>query len=321
MSVSALEPVAEPGFDRFSIWGTSALLGLTEPDALGAARRRLDEILADVEQAASRFRPGTEILALNAAAGRGAFEASAMLLDLVTTALWAAELTKGACDPTVADSLVALGYDRDFDAIVDDGAALADDAAHPAPGIAGIEIDAGRSTISLPAGVHLDLGSTAKARAADLAAEELARSFGCGALVDLGGDLRIAGDAPVEGWRIGIVDSARGHESDVVHEVVAVRAGGIASSSSAVRTWRRGERSLHHVIDPATGWPARGDFSLVTVAAASCVEANALSTAALVWGEEALFELPQRSVAARLARADGSVERVGGWPEPTGEAR
>jgi len=314
--VAATESLTEPGFDRFSIWGTSALLAVTEPDALAPARRRLDEILADVEQAASRFREGTEILALNDAAGSGPVGVSAMLLDLVATALRAAELTAGACDPTVADSLLALGYDRDFDALVDEPGSIAETAALPAPGTAGIEIDVERSTIALPAGVHLDLGSTAKARAADLAAEELAGAFACGVLVDLGGDLRIAGSAPEGGWRIGIVDSARHHDVDEVHEVIAVQSGGVASSSSAVRTWRRGDRRLHHVIDPRTGWPAECAFHLATVAASSCVEANTFSTAALVWGEDALFELPQRSLPARLVRPDGTVERIGGWPEP-----
>ena len=71
-----------------------------------------------------------------------------------------------------------------------------------------------RSTIELPAGVHLDLGATAKARAADLAAEELAALLDAGVLVDLGGDLRVAGSAPVDGWQIGIVASARSHDLD-----------------------------------------------------------------------------------------------------------
>ena len=313
-----LDAPSGPAFDRFSIWGTSALVATVEPSALGAARAGLDAVLAEVELAASRFRSGTEILELNRRAGDGPIPASPLLLDLVSHALWAAAFTEGACDPTVADSLLGLGYDRDFDELAAAGS-LDEAAIRPAPGIAGIVIDPERSTIELPTGVHQDLGSTAKARAADLAATQLAEQLGVGVLVDLGGDLRIAGPAPEAGWQIGIVDSARSQVSELVHEVVAVQGGGIASSSSVVRTWQRGGRELHHVVDPATGWPAERVFDLVTVAAGSCLEANALSTAALVWGEDALFELPQRGAPARLQRPDGSVERVGGWPEPVEE--
>ena len=98
--------------------------------------------------------------------------------------------------------------------------------------------------------------------------------------------------------------------------MITVTAGAIASSSTAVRTWQRGDEIAHHVIDPTTGEPAARVWSMVTVAASTCVAANSLSTAALVWGEDALFELPQRSMAARLVRPDGTVERVGGWPDP-----
>ena len=58
---------------------------------------------------------------------------------------------------------------------------------------------------------------------------------------------------------------------------------------------------------------------MVTISAGTCVEANAFSTAAIVWGEDALFEIPQRSLVARLVRHDGTIERLGGWPLPETE--
>lgn len=307
---------AEPGFDRFSIWGTSVVLGTTDPSRVKPARAILDEELAKIEQAASRFRPGTEILALNEAAGTGPVAISETMVDLIECAITADMATGGACDPTVADSLVTLGYDRDFDQLGDAGIDLT---ARPAPGTSGIVLDRAAGTVSLPTSVHLDLGATAKARAADLCASRIADAFGCGALVDIGGDLRTAGPPPPDGWQIGISLEARSGKLDSVDEVIAVTAGAIASSSTGVRTWRGGDAMLHHIIDPVTGWPTTTPWTMVTVAAGTCVEANGLSTASLVWGEDALFELPQRSVAARLVRADGTVERIGGWPVPEHE--
>ncbi len=316
MTTAGAASASAPVFDRFSIWGTSAVLGVTDPAKIAEARLQLDLELELIEQAASRFRDGTEILELNRRAGQGAIEVSPVLLDLIVCALDADAETAGACDPTVADALIALGYDRDFDDVEDSSTISA---TTPAPGTSGIIVDPAAMTVDLPLGVHLDLGATAKARAADRAAIAIAGSLRTGVLVDLGGDLRTAGEAPTDGWKIGITTEARSGRIDAVDEVISVTAGAIASSSTAVRTWRVGDLMAHHVIDPATGWPATRIWTMVTVAASTCAMANSLSTAALVWGEDALFELPQRSIAARLVRPDGSVERIGGWPEPTGQ--
>lgn len=312
LGMQASPAVQEPGLESFSIWSTSVVLGVSDPSRMSEARAILDQVLDDVEQAASRFRPGTEIETINAAAGSGPVAISPTMVDLLSHALWAAGITKGACDPTVADSLVALGYDRDIDDI-EPGADV--ERVEKAPGIAGIVLDSGAATVSIPAGTHLDLGATAKARAADLAAERIAGELGVGVLVDIGGDLRVAGPTPPNSWRIGVTASARS-ATNAVEEVVQITSGGVASSSSVVRTWSAGGERHHHIIDPATGRSAESPFSLVTVAAPTCVEANAYSTAAMVWGDDALFELPQRSLVARILRHDGTVERLGGWPEP-----
>jgi thiamine biosynthesis lipoprotein len=102
--------------------------------------------------------------------------------------------------------------------------------------------------------------------------------------------------------------------------VVAAWSGGVASSSTTVRTWERQGTTLHHIVDPSTGWPADPEWRLVTVAARTCVEANTAATAAVVWGEDALFEIAQRGLAARFVRRDGEVIEVGGWPSPESES-
>ena len=313
---------ALPVFDRFSIWSTSVDLGVTSAAALADARVLLDGVLVEVEQAASRFRPNTEIFDLNASAGTGPFQASPMLFDLVAHGVHAAHVTSGACDPTVADSLIALGYDRDYGALLDEGTI---DSTHirPSPGVSGIVLNADQLTIELPDGVHLDLGATAKARAADIAAEGIHAQLSVGVVVDIGGDLRVAGPAPVDGWMIGIADEpkdaeVRGHDGDT-QEVVSISKGALATSSSVVRHWNRSDTRHHHVIDPSTGWSVETPFRMVTISAGTCVEANAFSTAAIVWGEDALFEIPQRSLVARLVRHDGTIERLGGWPLPETE--
>jgi thiamine biosynthesis lipoprotein len=162
--------------------------------------------------------------------------------------------------------------------------------------------------------VRLDLGSSAKALLADRSAARIARQLDTGTLVSIGGDVAVAGAAPVEGWPIGIaLDSST--PGDEVDQVVAIRHGGLASSSTAVRTWMVGAEKVHHIVDPSTGYSSVPYWTLVSASGASCVDANALTTAAVVWGEQALERLPSFAQAVRLVRRDGEVFTLGGWPE------
>lgn len=141
---------------------------------------------------------------------------------------------------------------------------------------------------------------------------------GCGVLVSLGGDLATAGPAPEGGWRIALADD-HARPAPEGGPAVAVTSGALATSGIQVRTWRRGGRVLHHIVDPLTGEPAIPVWRTVTVAAATCVDANAFSTAAIVLGDRALDRLHATALPARLTGLDGTVVRVGGWP-PDGHA-
>jgi len=95
--------------------------------------------------------------------------------------------------------------------------------------------------------------------------------------------------------------------------------GAVATSSIACRQWRRAGRSMHHIVDPRTGLPADAPWRTVSTAAATCADANAASTAAVVAGAQAESWLARARVPARLVSRDGEVRCVGGWPESDGE--
>jgi len=289
--------------------GTTVTLAVDRHRTLAEAEDILRDELDAIDRACSRFRSDSEIWSLYAH-GR-AVRVSPLLHQAVVVALTVAERTGGAVDPTVGLAVEALGYDRDFAAVAALGPAL-DTAPTAAPGWWCVELDHRRRTIRLPPGVHLDLGATAKALAADRAAQRIASSTGSGALVSAGGDLAVAGPSPPGGWAVTIAVDSTGPLGS--GPVVAVRDGGLASSSTVVRTWHRGGRRLHHIVDPATGDSASEHWRLVSVAAASCVDANAASTAAIVWGERARGRLEAMGLPARLVRHDGAVVTVAGWP-------
>jgi thiamine biosynthesis lipoprotein len=168
--------------------------------------------------------------------------------------------------------------------------------------------------VVLPRGVALDLGATAKALSADRIATRAAATTGTGVLVSLGGDVRVAGPTPDDGWRIAVGDD---HERALVDPdlVVSIAAGGLATSSTARRTWRRAGRTVHHIVDPRTGDVPAGRWRTVSVAAATCVDANTASTAAVVLGDAAPGWLTDRRLPARLVDLDGAVITTAGWPE------
>jgi FAD:protein FMN transferase len=324
--------------DTFSVFGTTATLLVGEPGAAATARAIADAQLAAVDLACSRFRPDSELSRLNAAAG-AVTSIGELFTELIEAALRAARLTDGDVDPTCGQALARIGYDRDFALLqaaepqARGGQSRARDRwPGRVPGWRNVELDRGRRLVRLSNGAQLDLGATAKAWAADRCAEIIAAETGSGVLVSLGGDIAAAGPPPADreggvkeageaggGWAVRVTDDhAAGPEA--AGQTVTIRSGGLATSSTTVRAWAVGGRRMHHIIDPATGEPARSCWRTVSVAAASCVDANTASTAAIVRGEAALPWLRDAGLPARLVRHDGAVETTGGWPHDPGPA-
>jgi thiamine biosynthesis lipoprotein len=313
--------------------GTSVHVLTTKDDALEPVATAVRQVLEDVDAAYSRFREDSELTRLNANAGR-TIHISPLLATAIDAALRAARLTDGAVDPTIGRAIRVAGYDNDFSRIAVEGP-------HPAlprergrenadreiklraervPGWQAIRLDLRSSTVWLPPGVELDLGSTGKALAADLAATAAMAAAGeGGVLVSLGGDIATAGKSPRGGWHILVAEDSRAKPDDD-GDVICVPSGGVATSSTTVRRWSRGGVVLHHIIDPQTSRPTSGPFRTVTVVAATCLDANIASTSAIVRGEAAIDWLTGWRLPARLVENDGTIHYIGRWPDPAGAA-
>ncbi len=303
----------------FEIWSTTATLVLTDPSALRLARATLDDELAAMGLACSRFRPDSEINALLRQPG-APVQLSPVLNDAIGAALRIAAATSYLVDPTVAAAVIALGYDRDIRSLMgapQSAVDIATAASRPAPGAWRIQHDAERRTVTVPAGVGLDLGASAKPLAADRAAARIAEVTGCGVLVGLGGDIAVAGPAPESGWSIAIADDHRSAENSP-QTTVAVRTGGLATSSITTRSWRTTGGIRHHLVDPRTGENPPSWWRSVSVAAGSALDANAAATAAIILGPAAADWLRLLGLPARLVGVDGSVATVAGWPDDQG---
>lgn len=304
--------------------GTTARVAVWPPEHLRTALGATDRVLAVLDRQASRFREDSEISWLHRHRG-GLVMLSDGLAEAIGVALSAARWTGGLVDPTIGEALISLGYDRDFaaidaeidadiDADIDAGEPRPPDAPAAAPGWETVWLDG--PMVRLPVGVSLDLGATAKGLGSDRAAGAVmaANRHAGGVLVSLGGDLALGGEPPCHGWPILVADEPDPLASART-QVVRLAAGALATSSSSCRRWRRGGRVLHHIIDPRTGLPADGPWRTASVAAATCADANAAATAAIVAGAEAEDWLADVGLPARLVSHDGEVRLLGEWPD------
>jgi len=294
--------------------GSSLRLVVTRPAGLQAAKAAVDEVVKAIDLAASRFRGDSELSRLNASPDQDV-TLSPLLAEAIAAALRGAELTEGAVDPTIGSAIRLAGYDVDFASVAAEGEPIPL-IAHSIPGWRAIRFDRHSRTLRLPRGVELDLGATAKALASDLAAAAASKAIsGGGVLVSLGGDIAVAGESPPGGWPVqASEDSAAPIDDD--EETVTITSGGVATSSTTVRRWTRGGDVLHHIIDPATGLPAKSPWRTATVVAGTCVDANIASTGAIVMGHKTLAWLEAHGLPARLVDQAGHVRRVAGWPAP-----
>ena len=241
-----------------------------------------------LERVMSRFRPDSELSQLNR---QGWIEASADLAHVVELAVAARERTGGAFDPTVHNAVETAGYDRTFMELPDDAP---DDGGFAACG--GRVVVEGRR-IELEDGFAIDLGGIGKGFAAERVAERLALAGPC--LVDAGGDIAVRGVPEAGAWSVAVDDDL----------TLGVVAGGIATSGRDRRTWRRGGRERHHLIDPATGRPSETDLLRVTVVAPDAVEAEVLAKALFLGGSTAASAT---DVPAVLVTEDGRRLTTGG---------
>jgi FAD:protein FMN transferase len=261
----------------------------------------------DLEARWTRFRPDSEVSRLNDLAGLPVHVSTATR-TLVERALVGAQVTQGRFDPTVLGSMLRAGYDRSFELLDDE---TSDGASPLLSGWEDIVIDRDRSTVTLPKGTGFDPGGVGKRLAADLVCIDLLRAGAAGACVNVGGDLRVEGEGPAGGsWVVAIEHPLR----PGVHEDVVLSRGAIATTTRVRRTWGPSDDRRHHLIDPATGQPARTGLAGVTVIAAEAWQAEVLTKGAFVAGlSEGLFLLASRGVEGVLVDDHGCVYPTSGF--------
>jgi FAD:protein FMN transferase len=290
---------------RFGVMGTEAhVVVLDGPAGLAEwARTRLE----DLERRWSRFLEDSEISQLNRAAGRPVV-VSPETCRIVADAIEAWRWTGGGFDPTVGTTMVEAGYDRPFPRGEPIGSLVVSRPVEhrPCPTPAGIVVDPYPGSVTLPAGVRLDLGGIGKGAAADLVAAELLAAGAAGCCVNLGGDLRVAGIPPRPGgWTI-LVEPERAAR-------LGLADGAVCTSTRTRRTWLGSRGPEHHLRDPGTGAPLDTGLATVTVVGATAAQAEVLTKAAFTAGRDrAEAVIAGAGATGLLVTDDGTVVRLPG---------
>lgn len=275
-------------------------------------------VSATVEQAINRWSQKSEIYRINQIVRSDGFAEIAIsktLADILYETFVTYELTEGAFDPRVEDSLHSLGYGVGLAStqisVGADGIAYGQ--AVPQCSLTDqVKVTQDGAEFFLTTSATLDLIALGKSFAADQASRIAATASGAAVMVNLGGDISSAGaeyTAPEFGWKIHVQDL----ETDPAAEVLLVRNGAIATSSSQKRRWGEKE-AWHHIINPLTGLSAKPDLKTATVIADRATVANALSTACIVWGKDASQQIKQKNFPARLVQKYFAISHHL-WPE------
>jgi thiamine biosynthesis lipoprotein len=269
--------------------GVEVAVAGASDDELAAIRRLFEEW----DGIFSRFRHDSELNRVNRDRSP-VVVLSRPFAHALRTALRAAAATDGLVDPTLGAAIEAAGYDRDF-------ALLADDGRPPGPASPGRwrALRLSDRLLSRTPGVVLDLNGVVKALAVDAAVELLSAD----GLVAAGGDLAARGSAIV-----GLPGDA----------ALRLQSGGIATSGTTKRRWRRGGALQHHLIDPRTGKPADSRWDEVTVAAGSCLGADIAAKAAFLLSQHGPDWLDERGLPGRFRTGERVVVNRT-WRESLGE--
>lgn len=278
--------------------------GGTEPAAIQA---ELETLLAAVNDSMSTWQPDSEISRFNRSSPGEWFPVSAPFAEVVAAALAIGELSGGAYDVTVGPLVELWGFgpaqpriDLPSDAAIDER--------REQIGQQFLELDTDRGRLRRLREVELDLSSIAKGYAVDVLAQALAAQQIADFLVEVGGEMRLAGlSARGDAWRVAVERPQPGARSVALG--IALTDAAVATSGDYRNYFEVDGRRYSHSIDPRSGRPVQHDLVSVTVIAADCMHADAWATALTVLGtEDALALAEAQGLAVYLLRRDG--ERI-----------
>lgn len=288
--------------------GTSYNITLVDPpDGLSQQilSADIDAILASIDQEMSTYRQDSMVSRFNHYQQDDWFPVSARLVHLVEQARAISELTAGAFDITVGGLVDLWGFGPDLHAPRLPVAEQLEQQ-RAAAGFAHLQSRPEPPALRKNhAQLQIDLSAIAKGYAVDQVADYLADAGVTNYLVEIGGELRLAGhNASGKDWRVAVERPENQLPEPMA--VLALSNTGVATSGDYRNYYQIDGQRYSHAIDPATGAPVADSLASVTVIDANAARADALATGLLVLGSQAAYRIAETEGLAVLF-----VERKG----------
>ena len=288
------------GWQRLVIEAMHTRVAVTLPDSATAtdAARAAFEAVRRVDVEMNEWRPGSPLAEVNRQAGGTPQPVPPGLRAVLRRSIAIGHATGGAFDVTWAALWGLWDFDANPPRLPDPAevkrrAGLVD--------FRRIELDEGAGTVRLPvAGMAIGLGGIAKGWALDTAAAELRARGVTDFLLDAGGQLLAGGTHAGQPWQVGVRDP-RG-KPDAVLARLRLGDESLATSGDYERFFEIHGVRYHHVLDPRTGWPARGLRAVMCVAREAAL-ADAVPKAVMVLGWRRGVALA-RALGVELAAVD-----------------
>ena len=232
-----------------------------------------------LEQLLSKTIEGSDVWRINHAEGQPV-EVDPVTAEVIRTALAISEISEGAFDITIAPASALWDFKAETPALPD-AEALADAASR----VNWRALQLEGNTVTLPAGMMIDLGGIAKGYIGDAVRAYLENRGITSAVLAFGGNIVTIGTKP-DGklWKIGVQDI----DGPAMESMLVLQMGGgsAVTSGNYERGFELDGVRYHHILEPATGWPVQNSLASVTILGDSSAMGDGLSTAAFVLGEE-----------------------------------
>ena len=270
------ELMAMDTFMTLSVYAQSPAAGEALLEEAAGEIRRLEGLLSVTD-------PGSEIYQVNHG---GAVSLSEPVRELLEKALELCRETGGALDVTVYPAVRAWGFTTGEYRVPEEAelSALVERV-----GYGRVALDGDR--LALPEGVELDLGSVGKGWTGDRLTALFREAGVSSAIMELGGNVQALGTKPDGApWRVAVQAPGGGYAG-----VLEIADKAVVTSGGYQRYFEQDGETYIHIIDPATGRPARTGLASVTIVADSGLQGDGLSTALFVMGREKAEEFWRRN--------------------------
>ncbi len=274
-----------------------------EPDSAVLQQAVSAELVA-INNSMSTYIDSSELSRLNQHPVGQWFPLSESLLEVLALATLISDQSDGQFDSTVGPLVNLWGFGPDG-RVTKAPSEAEIDRLRPHIGYQQLELDTVGKRARRNADIYIDLSAIAKGYAVDIIAQLLEQRGIKRYLVEIGGEMRLAGSKPdKQPWRVAIERPDITERS--VQGVIMPGTNAVATSGDYRNYFEQDGVRFSHTIDPNTGKPISHKLASVTVITASCAQADAYATALTVMGDEAgyAFAIAQGIEAYFIVKAD-----------------